>query len=157
MESTMTTMTIEIPTSLTYRAPNNGPVYTLDITKIPEERRNATVYGLLVHGYSQKIGDAAAGDKTDDDRHTSRSRVAANLQDGVWAEKGGARLDPVLVELRGLVVTFKYMKAEAARKATMEEIKAVAGAKFDALKARAEAIVALAAAPLDLPEPDVTA
>lgn len=151
----MTTITIEVPSTLTYRAPKNGPVYTLDMAAWDQATQNTLAYALMLHGFSQKIGDSAAGDENDMDRHESRTRVLGNLQSGKWAEKGGARLDPVLVEMRGIAVAMKLMKADAARKATEAEIEAATGAKFKALKVRAEAIVALANAPLDVDEPEI--
>lgn len=153
----MNRILIEVPSTLTYRAPKNGPVYTLDMTQWDEATRNTLGYALMLHGFSQKTGDAAAGADNEAEAHEARSRVLANLQSGKWAEKGGARLDPVLVEMRGLAVSQRLMKADAARKATEAEIEAACGAKYKALRARAEAIVALANAPLDLPEPDVAA
>lgn len=153
----MSTIIVEMPATLTYRAPKNGPVYTVDMSQWSEEERERLVYTLALHGYTQKIGDSAAGADSDAEAHESRERVRANLQNAVWAERGGARLDPVLSEMRGLAVQFKLMKSDAAKKATESEIAAACGAKFAALKKKAEAIVALANAPLELDEPEIAA
>lgn len=151
----MTTILVEMPATLTYRAPKNGPVYTIDMSLWPEAERNRLAYTLALHGYTQKIGDSASGADSETEAHESRERVRTNLQNGVWAERGGARLDPVLAEMRGLAVQFRLMKSDAAKKATESEIAAACGAKFAALKKKAEAIVALANAPLELDEPAI--
>lgn len=155
MESNMTTITIEVPATLTYQAPKNGPKYTLDMAKWSQEQQNTLCYALMLHGFTQKTGDARAGAENEAEAHKGSLRVLENLQAGVWAERGGARLDPVLVEMRGLAVQFKLMKSDAAKKATEAEIEAACGAKFAGLKKRAESIVALANAPLDVEEPAI--
>lgn len=152
----MTTVILEVPSTIIYQAPKNGPRYTLDLSLWTQEQRNTLGYAMLVHSYGQKIPDTAGGaDLTDAERHEKRQRVADNLQNGIWAERGGARLDPVLVEMRGLVVALKLMPGKVAAKATEAEIEAACGTKFAALKKRAESILALANAPLELEEPTI--
>lgn len=157
----MTTITVTLPSVLHYRNERLGIAHTLDLDAFRAthgaDALNTMVYAIAANGFQQKLGDGTAkgGDASDEQKIENVARIFTNLQNNVWAERGGARVDPVLREMRGLAVTMKLMVAKVAAKATEAEIEAAAGAKYKALRSRAEAIVALSSAPLELDEPIV--
>lgn len=132
-------------------------MYTCDLAKVPENRRGFVALCLFQNGWVQKMGDAGAG-KEDTEAHENRTRIVGNLESGVWAEAGGARLDPVFAEIREIMVARKLVKADRVAKdckdesATRDHLTAIftragktaedAAAWYDAAAKTAAAIVA---------------
>lgn len=134
-----------------------GRTFTFDLTKVPVEARAKIARGLIWQGFAVIMQRESAGEKDVKKANEARDARIAAWYRGDWAERGGAKLDPVLVELR-LIAAKTGFKAEAARKATESELLAVWGEKkFAAYKQHAEGIVALRAELPELPEPDVAA
>ena len=59
---------------------------------------------LLVHGLNAKVGDAAAGAKTDAERIAAISQAIENLKRGVWREvsSGGTILAEAIARIKKL-------------------------------------------------------
>jgi hypothetical protein len=83
---------------------------------------------LMLHGLSQKIGDAAAGFSKDRDFHGAfgaMQQVVDNLENGLWASRIGSStsdLASVLADLQGITVE---QAAGAIGKMTEEQLAAV--------------------------------
>lgn len=152
----MPNITVTIPDSFQYKGPD-GIVYSLNLAPMDSTMRDRMAFTVMAHGWVQKCGDAFAAPKDTPmkDRTENARRVCDNANEGVWAERGGARLDPVLVELRTLVARHGLAKADAARKMSEADIATILGARFDAVKRHAEGIVALRDELPTLPEPSV--
>lgn len=149
------TILVTLPDTLSYKGPD-GTIYNLALGRMEPEVAQRMAFTVALHGWCQKMGDAFAASKDTPmaERTENANRVCANANDGIWAERGGKRLDPVLIELR--ILAAKWMKAEAARKATEQELLIVMGERvYQAQRRKAEAIVALRNSDDDMPEPDL--
>ena len=71
---------------------DNGVSFTVGketVTVNTTDVHKDLIQKLLVHGLNAKVGDSAAGDKTDTDRLASIKNTIANLKKGIWSEGGG--------------------------------------------------------------------
>ena len=141
--------------------PEKGPggTFTFDPARVPVAAVPTIIRGLVYQGFAIIMQRESAGAANVQEADEGRAARLTAWYKGEFTSRAGAgRIDPVLREMRGLVVQHGMMKSDAARKADEATIKAAAGAKFAALRKKAEAIVALAAADLDeLPDAEVQA
>lgn len=90
----MTKFTIELPE--TFGFTRAGQTFTVESGKLPKD----IVTQLVMHGATQKIGDAAAG-KADADAMTAMQAVYESLVNGDWGRsRGGGGEEPIMRFIR---------------------------------------------------------
>lgn len=140
-------MEIQINLPATHNVNRAEQNVTIDLTKLNAE----TIAQLVLHGLTQKIGDAAAG-KKGDEALASMQKVMDQLLAGDWtARRGGgasrSALDRMMIAkarpaLKSHVEGYKDLSAGEKDDAIWELIEALLPAQRDAIKLAAERQIA---------------
>ena len=103
------TVTVEVPAGWTYMDSDIETVHDWDLRNYDQEARNHMVTRALIYGWGRSLNDA----KGSSESKTLGERVASQLARFVaitsctWVQGGGggAKADPILVEVRAIIVT----------------------------------------------------
>lgn len=101
---------------------------------------------LLVHGLNAKVGDAAAGAKTDAERITAISQAIENLKRGVWREvsSGGTILAEAIARIKKLDIVEVQAMLDGLDDDEMSKLQKHPAVKTAIAKIRAERLTAAA-------------
>ena len=83
----MTQFTIDVADTFSFK--RAGQIFTVDSTTMPA----AIIADIVYHGFTQKIGDAAAG-KDGDEAYDAMVKVYESLQKGNWGRERGVTTGP---------------------------------------------------------------
>lgn len=138
------------------RYETGGKRYELSLTLVPAERRAALLRYFAQYAFGVVMQREAAGTGPDTAKaHQNRlDRIAAWHKGEIETGGGATRIDPLLRHVRTVMVAAKLAKAADVAKTLpdMQTAANIAGAKWQAILARAKAFLELEAAPLDLPD-----
>lgn len=145
----MQKFTISLPDVVTFK--RAGEERTFNIEGLPSD----IIEELVIHGLTQKIGDAAAG-KSGDDATAAMQKVHDALSNGDWGVKrtGGGGFDEVQKamisfirpKVKEAIGGYKDMSAAERDTAVWEKIEAQSDAAQASIRKHAEGLVAAARA-----------